>query len=327
METTIQTDEKWMRRCLQLAQYGQLGAAPNPMVGAVIVCDGKIIGEGYHARCGEAHAEVNAVNSVRPENREKLIHSTLYVSLEPCAHFGRTPPCAHLIVRTGFPRVVVGCVDPFARVQGKGIEIMRNAGIDVTVGVLEAECLFLNRRFITFQTQHRPYITLKWAESSDGFIDRLRTGGRPALLSTPETLMHVHKLRAENAAILVGHNTLKVDKPSLNVRYWAGRNPKRIVLGHIGEHELPAGFTAYADIYTALSQLYDEGLQTLLVEGGNVTLQSFIDKGLWDEAWVEHSEARLMDGVPAPLLPETSPHKDEYLWGVRHTHYYRNEEK
>ena len=168
-----------MHRCIELAQCGRAHAAPNPMVGAVIVHQDRIIGEGYHIRCGEAHAEVNAINSVGPADRPLLRDSTLYVSLEPCAHFGRTPPCARLIVRTGIPRVVVGCIDPFAKVQGRGISIMREAGIDVTVGVCEQECLELNRRFITFQTKGRPYITLKWAESSDGYIDRLRDGGRP----------------------------------------------------------------------------------------------------------------------------------------------------
>ena len=220
-----------MHRCIELAQCGRAHAAPNPMVGAVIVHQDRIIGEGYHIRCGEAHAEVNAINSVGPADRPLLRDSTLYVSLEPCAHFGRTPPCARLIVRTGIPRVVVGCIDPFAKVQGRGISIMREAGIDVTVGVCEQECLELNRRFITFQTKGRPYITLKWAESSDGYIDRLRDGGRPALLSTPRTLMHVHQLRAEHTAILVGHRTLQVDHPQLNIRHWVGSNPVKIVLG------------------------------------------------------------------------------------------------
>ena len=155
------SDERWMRRCLDLARCGRYGAPPNPMVGAVIVCDGRIIGEGYHRRCGEAHAEVNAVNSVRPADRPLLRHSTIYVSLEPCAHFGRTPPCAELIARLGIPHVVVGCVDPFARVQGRGIAMLREAGCDVTVGVLDAECRELNRRFFVFHTHHRPYITLK----------------------------------------------------------------------------------------------------------------------------------------------------------------------
>ena len=167
------TDEKYMSRCIQLARNGFYGAAPNPMVGAVIVHDGKIIGEGYHVRCGGPHAEVNAIRSVG--NPELLKESTIYVSLEPCSHYGKTPPCADLIVEKGIPRVVVGCMDPFAKVAGRGIRKLQEAGIEVTVGVLEAECLALNRRFITFHTHRRPYITLKWAESADGFMDGLRT--------------------------------------------------------------------------------------------------------------------------------------------------------
>ena len=174
-------NEKWMRRCLQLARCGRMGAAPNPMVGAVIVYKGRIIGEGYHIRCGEAHAEVRAIGSVRPADRDFLKDSTIYVSLEPCAHYGRTPPCAELIVRTGIPRVVVGCVDPFARVSGRGIDILRKAGVEVTVGVLEEECLELNRRFITAQTKGRPYITLKWAVSADGFLDAFAPGIKEAI--------------------------------------------------------------------------------------------------------------------------------------------------
>lgn len=311
-----------MHRCIELAQCGRAHAAPNPMVGAVIVHQDRIIGEGYHIRCGEAHAEVNAINSVSPADRPLLRDSTLYVSLEPCAHFGRTPPCARLIVRTGIPRVVVGCIDPFAKVQGRGISIMRETGIDVTVGVCEQECLELNRRFITFQTKGRPYVTLKWAESSDGYIDRLRDGGRPALLSTPRTLMHVHQLRAEHTAILVGHRTLQVDHPQLNIRHWVGSNPVKIVLGHVSEGELPPGFEAYADIRTLLQELHSRGLQSLLVEGGSLTLQSFIDKELWDEAWVEHAQTRLEAGVPAPLIAESKHHTDVMLYDVRHTHYF-----
>ena len=322
--SATENHERWMRRCLQLARCGQGHAAPNPMVGAVIVHEGRIIGEGYHIRCGEAHAEVNAIRSVRPADRALLRQSTLYVSLEPCAHFGRTPPCARLIVSTGIPHVVVGCIDPFAKVQGRGITLMREAGIDVTVGVCEQECLALNRRCITFQTLGRPYITLKWAESNDGYIDRLRDGGRPALLSTPRTLMHVHYLRATHSAILVGHRTLTVDHPQLNVRYWAGNHPVRIVLGHVTEAELPPGFEAYADIHTALQALHSRGLQSLLVEGGSLTLQSFIDRDLWDEAWVEHSALRLEAGVPAPLIAESKPHADVFLYGVRHTHYHNH---
>lgn len=315
--------EKWMRRCIQLARNGMAGAPPNPMVGAVLVHEGRIIGEGYHVHCGQAHAEVNAIRSVRAVDRALLGAATLYVSLEPCSHYGRTPPCAALIVRTGIPRVVVGCVDPFARVHGQGIRMLREAGIEVTVGVLEAECLALNRRFITFQTQQRPYITLKWARSRDGFIDRWRTDGSepPAQLSTPRTLMRVHRLRAQHQAIVVGHRTLLLDKPALTVRHWAGKDPVRIVLGRVAEGEMPPGFAAYADIDTLLVGLHRRGLQSVLVEGGLQTLQSFIDRGLWDEAWEEVSALRLGSGVPAPRIPFGTDLEVENCWGVPMHHW------
>ena len=184
-------EEKYMRRCIQLAQNGLCNAAPNPMVGAVVVCDGKIIGEGYHVRCGEAHAEVNAIRSVKEPSLLK--RSTIYVSLEPCSHYGKTPPCADLIIEKQIPRIVIGCQDPFAKVAGRGIQKLKDAGREVTVGVLEQECRNLIRRFITFHTLHRPYITLKWAESADRYIDNFREGGKPVILSNPLTSMLVHK--------------------------------------------------------------------------------------------------------------------------------------
>ena len=235
-----------MSRCIQLARNGFYGAAPNPMVGAVIVHDGKIIGEGYHVRCGGPHAEVNAVRSVR--NPELLKESTIYVSLEPCSHYGKTPPCADLIVEKGIPRVVVGCMDPFAKVAGRGIRKLQEAGIEVTVGVLEAECLALNRRFITFHTHHRPYITLKWAESADGFMDSLRTDyekEKPYAFSTPYTRMLVHRCRAEHQAILVGRQTALADNPSLNLRMWPGKSPLRLVMDRRGD--LPGHLALFND--------------------------------------------------------------------------------
>lgn len=320
--------ETYMQRCIELARNGRMHAAPNPMVGAVIVHNDRIIGEGYHACCGKAHAEVNAINSVRPADRALLKDSTLYVSLEPCAHFGRTPPCALLIVKTGIPRVVVGCVDPFAKVQGRGISLMREAGIEVTVGVLEEECQRLNCRFITAQTLRRPYITLKWARSADGFIDRWRESAdeEPAHISTEHSLMHVHRLRAENQAILVGHRTLSLDHPTLTVRHWAGNNPLRVVLGRISEGELPAGFQAFADKSTMLSELYRQGIQTLLIEGGQQTLQSFIDEGLWDEAYVEVGQTVLGSGVPEPRMPVGVTLTPRQVFGATVWHYVNNEE-
>lgn len=321
--STTEENEKWMRRCLHLARCGATGAPPNPMVGAVVVHGGRILGEGFHVRCGEAHAEVNAIRAVRAADRALLPASTIYVSLEPCAHFGRTPPCAELIVRTGIRRVVVGCIDPFSRVGGRGIEILRRAGVKVTTGVLERECLELNRRFVVFHTQQRPYIMLKWAASADGLLDRRRSSAdeRPAALSTARTRMLVHRLRASHMAILVGHNTLLLDRPRLDVRHWAGPAPMRVVLGRVAEGELPPGFTAYADIDTLLVALHRQGVQSLLVEGGRQTLQSFIDRGLWDEACEELSAVRLDCGVPVPKMPVGADREIVRRMGVAFTRW------
>ena len=266
----MSADELYMHRCLQLALNGEIGAPPNPMVGAVIVCDDRIIGEGFHARCGEAHAEVNAFASVSKADERLLSQSTLYVSLEPCAHYGKTPPCADLVIRKGVRRVVVGCIDSFAKVQGRGIQMLRDAGIDVTVGVLEQECRWLNRKFFTYHTHHRPYVTLKWAQTSDGVMGEL--GGGPLLISNPATLRHSHHLRAVNSAILVGWRTNVNDSPSLTTRHYSGPNPRRIV------------YDSHAEtIPQLLSRLYSEGVQSLLVEGGAATHSQFLDLGLWDE--------------------------------------------
>ena len=293
------------------------------MVGAVLVHDGRIIGEGYHIQCGQAHAEVNALRSVRPADRALLADSTLYVSLEPCAHYGRTPPCASLIIKSGIPRVVVGCIDSFSKVQGRGIAMLREAGVDVTVGVLEEECKALNRRFFTAQTLHRPYITLKWARSADGFIDRWREtdNEEPARLSTPCSQMRVHRLRALHQAILVGHGTLLKDHPALTVRHWTGQDPLRIVLGRVAEGDMPTGFQAYADIPTMLGELFRQGVQSLLVEGGQQTLQSFIDQGLWEEAYVELSTTELGSGVPEPRMPVGILLQTEEAFGATIFHY------
>jgi diaminohydroxyphosphoribosylaminopyrimidine deaminase/5-amino-6-(5-phosphoribosylamino)uracil reductase len=300
-------DEKFMRRCLQLAQNGRRHAKPNPMVGAVIVsADGRIIGEGWHQRCGEGHAEVNAFASVKKEDEALLPQATIYVSLEPCSHYGKTPPCADLIVRKGVRRVVCGCIDPFAKVQGRGVERIRKAGIEVTVGVLEAECLALNKRFITFQTHHRPFITLKWAQTADGYIDRIdSTTGRhlPLPVSTPYTQMLVHQRRAETDAILIGRHTLDTDHPKLTTRYWSGPSPERYVLTHHPE-TLPEGFKGVTDLHELMDQLYQEQRQSLVVEGGADVLQQCIDDGLWDEIRIETSPMTVHGGTKAPKLPE-----------------------
>lgn len=284
-------DEKYMRRCLQLAQNGQQNAKPNPMVGAVIVsADGRIIGEGYHVRCGEGHAEVNAFASVKAEDEPLLKEATIYVSLEPCSHYGKTPPCADLIIKKGVRRVVVGCVDPFAEVQGRGISKLRKAGIEVKVGVLEKECMALNRRFFTFHREQRPYIILKWAQTANGFID---DHFKPLQISNDFTKMLSHKLRAEEDAILVGRVTDERDKPQLTVREWSGPNPKRLIIDRA--HPLN------------LESLHAHQIQSLIVEGGAKTLQSFLDKDLWDELRVETNLGlTVSDGTHAPQIPATA---------------------
>jgi len=306
-------DEMYMRRCLQLAKNGRLLAKPNPMVGAVIVSsEGKIIGEGYHVRCGEGHAEVNAFRSVCHEDEHLLCEATIYVSLEPCSHYGKTPPCADLIVRKGVRRVVCGCVDPFSAVQGRGIEHIRKAGIDVTVGVLEHECLMLNREFIVRNTENRPYILLKWAQTANGFMGYSQAvgDGKPALqISNAFTKMLVHKLRAEYDAILVGRNTEGLEHPRLTVREWNGKNPQKIVLSSTYKSN---GFVDGILYVNSLQQLIETINQrnntepkicSLIVEGGARTLQSFIDAGLWDEIRVETAPFTINDGVAAPHLP------------------------
>lgn len=292
-------DIKYMRRCLQLAANGRQNAKPNPMVGAVIVCDGRIIGEGYHVRCGEGHAEVNAFASVRPEDEHLLSRATIYVSLEPCSHYGKTPPCADLIVRKGVKRAVVGCIDPFAKVHGRGIQKLRDAGISVTVGVLEDECKELNKRFFTANTLHRPYIILKWAQSANGFLD---DQFRPTAFSTPFTKMLCHKLRAENDAILVGRITDEREHPQLNVREWSGRDPMRIVLSH--GQTLPDW----------MAKLHEAQIQSLIVEGGAKTHESFLAAGLWDEIRVETSPVIVSGGTPAPALPTDVKRTDRQMY-------------
>ena len=281
-------DEKYMRRCIQLAKNGQLNAKPNPMVGAVIVsADGRIIGEGYHVRCGEGHAEVNAFASVRLEDEHLLPDAMIYVSLEPCSHYGKTPPCADLIIKKGVRRVVVGCIDDFAEVQGRGIQKLRNAGIEVEVGVLEAECQALNRRFFTYHREQRPYIILKWAQTANGFLD---DHFKATQISSDFTKMLSHKLRAEEDAILVGRVTDEREHPQLNVRDWYGPDPKRLIVDHA--HPL------------SLSSLYAHHIQSLIVEGGTKTLNTFIEKGLWDEIRVETNlNKTVSDGTRAPLIP------------------------
>ena len=320
---------KYMNRCLQLAQYGCGYVAPNPMVGSVLVYDDVIIGEGYHHHFGEDHAEPNAIRSVK--DQALLKHATMYISLEPCSYYGKTPPCADLIVLSGIPRIVIGTLDPNPKISGRGIEILRKAGIEVTVGVMEEECRELNKRFFIFQEQKRPYIMLKWAQTQDGFIDRIRSDytETPLVISSNITKQLTHKMRSENQSILIGANTVLLDNPSLSVRNWAGKSPIRIAIDRQGR--IPANFNLFDGsiptliftekeminkphvefikivfdddcLKTILHKIYERNIHSVLVEGGASILNSFIEAGLWDEANIEISLQRITQGVKAPNL-------------------------
>lgn len=279
-----------MQRALQLARNGLGETRSNPMVGAVIVAaDGTVIGQGYHRRVGGPHAEVWAVRSVSDTNRPLLRHATMYVTLEPCAHYGKTPPCANLIVDTGIPRVVVGAVDPFAKVAGRGIAILRDAGCEVRTGLLADLSQQLNAPFFTAHTLHRPFVTLKWAMSADGYMDVLRGDGDGAMrFSTATGTTLVHRLRAGHQAIVVGSGTAIADNPRLDVRCWSGDNPRRVVVDRRGRLGAPT-----PDFDTLLSQLYADGVTSVLVEGGATLLAAIIAAGLWDVARVEVSPVTL----------------------------------
>lgn len=320
-----------MKRCLELAQNGFGTTSPNPMVGAVIVYNGKIIGEGWHRKSGEAHAEPNAINSVK--NKDLLKESTIYVSLEPCSHFGKTPPCTDLIIEKGIPNVVIGIMDPFAKVCGNGINKLKQNGHNVTVGVLEKECEEQNKRFFNFQKKKRPYIILKWAETKDGFIDIKRNENsekQPTWISNKYSQQLVHKWRNEEDAILVGTNTAINDNPKLNTRTWKGKNPIRVVLDK--SLRIPNNYSLFDDsiktivitekhhqntnntfyenlsfsksffLHELMSVLVKYNIQSIIIEGGKQTLQSFINNNLWDEARVFIGKNSFIDGVEAPII-------------------------
>lgn len=309
----VDVDEKYMARALELARHAEGNASPNPMVGAVIVsADGRIIGEGYHRRCGEGHAEVNAIASVKTEDRRALANSTMYVTLEPCSHYGKTPPCAKLIVATGIPRVVVGAADPFKEVAGRGIAMLRNAGIEVIEGVMSDESRRLNKRFMTAHEEHRPYVTLKWAQSSDGFMDWNRPDNKPFIFSDSLNATLVHRLRSLHDAILVGSQTIIDDNPRLDCRLWPGRSPRPVVVDRrhrINPEEIrldnPLIINDCNDIASMLRRIYEQGITSVLVEGGPTLLNGFIEDGLWDEARVETAPLELGESgrAQAPKMP------------------------
>ena len=319
-----------MQRCLDLARLGLGSVAPNPLVGCVIVHNNKIIGEGFHQKYGQPHAEVNAIKSVK--NTELLQNSTLYVTLEPCAHHGKTPPCSDLIVEKKIRKVVIGTVDPFAKVAGKGIEKLKKGGIEVELGVLEKECRQINRRFFTFHEKQRPYIILKWAQTLDGFLDVDRTEkdfGEPTWITGDLALRLVHKIRSGEESILVGTNTAQKDNPSLTVRHWKGRNPLRVVVDknlrlqkklHLFDQSAKTViFTALQNenrenlsfskidfnqniIPQILNELVRREILSVIVEGGKQLLESFIEAGMWDEAHIFFGNTFFYNGVRAPQI-------------------------
>ncbi|MBO7446584.1 MAG: bifunctional diaminohydroxyphosphoribosylaminopyrimidine deaminase/5-amino-6-(5-phosphoribosylamino)uracil reductase RibD [Bacteroidales bacterium] len=305
-------DETFMQRCLQLAASGLGAVQPNPMVGAVIVHQGLIIGEGYHHAYGEAHAEVNAIASVKDPSL--LSSSTLYVNLEPCSHYGKTPPCADAIIRHRIPRVVVGTQDYHSKVNGSGIRKLQEAGVEVVLPVCETACLELNRRFFTYHRKQRPYIILKWAQTQDGFMDIDRsdaTQPHDYWITNPALKVITHQWRSEEDAILVGWNTMHNDHPQLTTRLYPGKDPKRFVMqrGDSLISELP--YTPLPpDIPSALQILYEQKIQSVIIEGGRKTLERFINEDLWDEARVLVGDITFGKGLRAPALP-APPHRVE----------------
>jgi diaminohydroxyphosphoribosylaminopyrimidine deaminase/5-amino-6-(5-phosphoribosylamino)uracil reductase len=323
-------DNIFMRRCLELASKGEGMTYPNPMVGSVIVHEGKILGEGFHLKAGSSHAEVIAINSV--SDKSKLKTSTLYVNLEPCSHFGKTPPCADFIIASSIPRVVVGTVDSSEKVSGEGLARLRTSGCEVKTGVIEDECRRLNKRFFTFHEKRRPYITLKWAQSADGYLDTLRLENQKIepnwITGKPERVL-VHKWRASEQAILVGAGTIRADNPKLNVRDWKGSDPVKLILSSSGAingefainetngmvivftHTTTAGNSNYTKVKLNENEqsaqqisgyLFRNGIQSMLIEGGAKVLNHFISTSFWDEARIFTGEKWFMGGLKAPLI-------------------------
>lgn len=337
-------DEKYLKRCIELAQKAEGNTYPNPMVGAVIVYNDKIIGEGYHHKAGEPHAEINAINAVK--NPELLAKSTIYVSLEPCAHFGKTPPCALKLKEIGFKRVVIGILDYHDKVNGKGIRILKEAGIEVSPSELVEESKWLNRRFFTFHEKKRPYIILKWAESGDEFLDK---DFQTTAISNPLATQWVHQLRANEHAILVGKNTALHDNPNLTTREILGKNPIRILIDF--NLEIPQDFNIYNSqapslifnsikdekkgniefikiekenfLNQLLEKLHNLQIQSIIIEGGGYTLQQFIDADIWDEAYIVKAENKILyHGTKAPIF-NNKPLTIHYLRDNK-IHYFQN---
>ena len=326
MKKEYTQDEHFMQRCLDLAKKGLGKTYPNPLVGSVIVYQNKIIGEGWHQKAGTPHAEVHAIAGV--QDKSLLKEATLYVNLEPCNHFGKTPPCAKMIVEHQIPRVVIGCVDPFEKVNGSGINTLKKAGINVTTAVLEEKAIALNKRFFTYHQKKRPYLILKWAQSQDGFIAPLaktRNKKSPVFLSSKEEQILVHQWRTEEAAILIGAETAVADNPQLTARWVEGNHPARIILDP--NERLPKSLKVFdttapthrlsqallgkqsksspkAFIKATIDYLHQKEYQSVIIEGGRTTLQHFIDMDLWDEARIFSTSINLGHGIPAPYIEQ-----------------------
>lgn len=335
--------ERWMARCITLAYKGLGQVAPNPMVGAVLVYNDKIIGEGWHEQYGAPHAEVNCINNVANVDKHLIPLSTLYVSLEPCTHHGKTPPCVDLIIKNNIPKVVIGCTDTFSKVNGKGIALLRDENIDVVTAVMQKECRILNKRFFTFHELHRPYVILKWAESNNGFF--CPKDKKPLMMSNSYSQRFVHKMRSEEAGILIGFQTALNDNANLNNRLWNGNSPTRIILDY--NDDLPTSLNVFNgkektilitgkqskktnciikkieenSIAKIVKAICDEGLQSIIVEGGIKTLQAFIDYGYWDEALIIKSQICIEDGISAPILRGAMLNQENYIAGDNHRHF------
>lgn len=324
----MKTHDTYIKRCIELAKNGLGTTYPNPLVGSVIVYNNEIIGEGWHRKSGEPHAEVNAINSVKDESL--LSKSTIYVSLEPCSHFGKTPPCCDLIVANKIPNIVIGTMDPFAKVSGTGIKKLIEAGKNVTVGILEDECNELNKRFFTFHNKKRPYIILKWAESEDGFIAPITKDKKePVWITNEFSRQLVHKWRSEEQAILVGTNTVIDDNPTLTTRDWSGNHAIRIVLdqnnriskeSHIFDNQVKTLSITKNNINfnNNLAQeiatfLFENNIQSVIIEGGRQTLQTFIDANIWDESRVFRGGNYFKSGTKAPTISKTNSNKEKIL--------------
>lgn len=345
--------EKYIKRCIELALHGLGTTYPNPLVGSLIVHEGKIIGEGWHQKAGEAHAEVNAINSVKDERLLK--DSTIYVSLEPCSHFGKTPPCSDLIIEKGIRKVVIGTMDPFAKVAGRGIKKLMAAGCEVVVGILEKECNELNKRFFCYHKKHRPYIILKWAQTRDAFIaPETREEKRPVWITNAYSGVLVHKWRTEEQGILVGTKTVQTDNPKLNARKWQGNSPVRIIIdrklktsGHASVFDGKQKTIVFCEktpveeyseniTYEPIEfseniagvicdGLYKNGVQSIIIEGGSHTLQQFIDSGLWDEARIFTGASEFKNGVRAPKWKSEGRLQQEIQIGTDNLKIYRND--